>query len=252
MLNLGNKVQAGVILFLLSAPPVLGVAHAQESGTSLGFPNTATQTHTSIVGFPTSNQWEQERLKSFLYLSLNSGQMASPQIAVGDYVSQYDGANFNFVSLDYFTHFFSFAELNSNSSARDFSLWGRYSVGFADRAGSLVSASPDINTSIESVNLLMLCARIGLLVHYDHFSWFKPFLGVELDPYFFRQTSDLSGAEEQGSAFSWGPTLGVHLPVLFDHRVSFETELRRSFALNVSGQLLSTTFTMTAGMGVSF
>jgi len=206
----------------------------------------------SVMGLPFSNQWIEERISSYLYATYNSANLSSPVLSVDRFATDFGGSGYGFPSVDLFTRLLSFAAADSKSAARDWSLWGRYSVGFADRNGKLVDTESQIDTSAASASLLVISARIGALVGYERWSWIRPYGGWELMPYLFRNTSALTGAEQQGLVFCTGPVLGAHFPILFDGRASLLAEYRRTIPIHDSGQIMAGSNNYTAGLGVTF
>lgn len=241
-----NSFQFAIVLTLgLSTP-------APAADSIFGLP-ASTTTPSEVVGsLPYTNQWISEKTASYLYLSYNSSQMSSRNVTVGQYVSDFGSAGYAFPTIDFFTNFVSLAGPESRSLARDFSFWGRYSLGFADRSGQLSATQTPINGSVENVSLLVFSARVGALLGYERWNWFRPYAGLEIDPYFFRNTSGISGAEQQGENFSYGPVVGAHFPVLLSGHASLLAEFRRTIAASGSGQLFSSANNYTAGMGLTF
>ena len=208
---------------------------------------------TEVVGsLPYSNQWISERIDSIIYVTYNSARLGSRTMTVGQYVSDFGGAGLAFPALDFFSHLVSFAGPESRSPARDFSLWGRLSFGLAARNGRLSATESPIDSTVESNSLMIFTARVGALLGYDHLNWVKPYAGMEIDPYYFRDTADISAAEQQGEQFCYGPVIGAHFPVLFSGRASLLAEYHRSMPASGTGQIFGTSNNYTAGMGLTF
>jgi hypothetical protein len=235
----------------LAAEPTTGSLPQSADDSTFGLPAT-TMNQSEVVGLPYSNQWISERIASYIYVSYNSAQMNSQSIAVGPYVSNFGSTGYSFPTIDYFNDIVSLAGPESRSFLRDFALTGRYSLGFADRTGQANNTQTPIDSSVENVSLLIFSARVGALLTYEHLSWFRPYAGIEIDPYFFRNTSDLSGAEQQGENFGYGPVVGAHFPVLFGGRASVLAEFHKTLAASGSGQIFSDSTNYTAGMGLTF
>ncbi len=217
-----------------------------------GLPGVPTNSSTTLGALPYSNQWISEQIKSYMYFSYNSAQMNNPNISVGQYTTQFDSNAFGFLSIDYFSKILPFASPESSKTVlRELSLWGRYSLGFAARKGDLTNTQTALSSSNDS-SLLLISARLGALVGYDHFAWFKPYLGVELDPSYYRTTSDLNGAESQNEQFSYGPVLGSHFPILFSGRGSLFTEVQKNIPIQNAAQIMASSYQLTAGMGFTF
>jgi hypothetical protein len=257
-----QMINAKKTLFQISAATLLfgtSVAWAASSNSTnaadtdgpFGLPVSATSPQEVVGALPYSNQWISEQTNSYLYVTYNSSQMSNSTMTVGQYVADFGSSGYSFPSLDLFTHFTSLAGPESRSPLRDFSLWGRYTLGFADRDGSLSSNLTPIDSNVENDSLLIFYARVGLLLGYDHLTWIRPYAGIEVDPYFFRNTSGISGAEQQGGNFNYGPTIGAHFPVFFSGRGSVLAEYHRAIPLSGSGQIYTNSNNYTAGMGLT-
>ena len=180
------------------------------------FAGNAAFAESEIAGsLPYSTQWISERTSSYLYVGLNYGQMNSQFLMVDSYQADFGSQGFAYPSIDFFSQILSFAGAESRSSLKDWALWGRYSLGTALRSAQLSSTQTPIDGSVAHDSLLFLSVRLGAMVGYDHWSWVKPFAGLELDPYAYRNTSGISGAEQQGGAFTFGPVVGMHFPLFF-------------------------------------
>ena len=236
-----------VVVALILSGMSASFAGEPRSESMFGLPSSET-----VGSLPYSDQWISEKTKSYFYLSFNSAQLASPTMTVGQYVSNFGSVDYGFPSVDFFSHLFSFTGPESRSSARDFAIWGRYSLGAADRSGHMNATQTPINSSVESNSLLVVNARIGAVLGWDRWSWIKPYAGVEVDPYFFRNTSDISGAEQQGEAYCFGPVLGAHFPVMMNGRASLLAEYRRIISVQDSGQIFGNSNNFSTGMGLTF
>jgi hypothetical protein len=222
-----------------------------------GFPALAAGTpsetrNESAFGLPYSNQWVYERAGSFLYLSYQSETLATPTMAIGSYRSDFGSAQFSYPAVDFFGHILSLAPPESDSIRRDFSIWGRYSLGFANRTASLNNTQTEIDSNLERSSLLIFSSRVSALLSFDHWTWLKPYFGIEANPYYFRNTATLSGAEKQGENWTYGPVLGAHIPILFENRGSLMAEWRSSKAPDGSGQILGSGTHFAFGAGLSF
>jgi hypothetical protein len=230
------------------------VANASEGETTFGLPANATNSvpsdedssaGVSVMGLPGSTQSAADRVAGYLYLSYNSAKMSNSSITNSDYVSSFGSTSFGYPSLDFFNRIMFLG--------RDFSFWGRYSIGFADRDGSL--SDPDagiVDSSIEKSSLLLLSARVGALLSYERLSWIKPYAGVEIDPYLYRVNGDLSGADEQAANLNYGPVIGFHAPVFFKGTASVLAEYKLTIASHGTGQIFANSSNFTAGMGLTF
>jgi hypothetical protein len=223
-----------------------------DSNSVFGLPVSTTSPSEVVGSLPYTNQWISEKTNAYLYVTYNSSQMGTNTITVGQYTANFGNAGYSFPGIDFFSHLTALAGPESKSPLRDFSLWGRYSLGFANRDAQLSAAVTPIDGSVEKDSLLIFSARIGLLAGYERLNWFRPYAGIEVDPYFFRNTSGISGAEEQGGNFNFGPVIGAHFPVFFSGKGSILAEYRRVIPLTGSGQIYSSSNNYTAGMGLTF
>lgn len=203
-----------------------------------------------VTGLPYSTQWIYERTNSFVYLSYNSAQMQDTTLSIAHYSADYGTKSFGYPSIDLFNHMFSFGGVESSRASSAFSIWGRYSLGFAHRSGSLSDSQVMLDSSFEKSSLLLLSTRIGALLSYDFWDSFKPYVGMEIAPYFFRQSADITGVEQQGASYSYGPVFGAHVPLLFGGKASILTEYRLSIAGHGS-RILGDSQAFTAGMGLA-
>ncbi len=203
-----------------------------------------------VTGLPYSTQWIYERTSCFVYLSYNSAQLRDSTLNTDQYSANFGNKGFDYPAFDLFNHIVSFADPESSSRFRDVSLWGRYSLGFADRKGSLSNSRVSLDPNLEKSSLLILTAKIGALLSFDRWDFVKPYAGIELSPYFFRQSADITGAEQQGASYSYGPVVGAHLPLLLNGKVSFMTEYRHSTAGNGS-KIIGSSQALSAGMGLA-
>jgi hypothetical protein len=213
----------------LLASPVFGAdTSASDSDSLFGLPRSATSPSEVVGTLPISTQWISEQTSSYLYVTYNASTMGSSTLSVGQYTADFGSTGFAYPSVDFFAHLFSLASPESRSALRDFSVWGRYSLGFADRSANLSAADGSVDSAVENDSLLIFSARVGLLLGYDYPKWVRPYAGFEISPYYFRNTSGISGAEEQGENFTYGPVLGLHFPVLFSGKASLLAEYRRT------------------------
>jgi hypothetical protein len=206
----------------------------------------------NAFGLPYSNQWVYERAGSFLYLSRQSETLATSTMTIGAYRSDFGSAQFSYPAVDFFGRILSLASPESDSIGRDFSIWGRYSLGFANRSAPLSNTQTGIDSNLERSSLLIFSSRISAVLAYDHWTWFKPYFGFEANPYYFRNTATLSGAEKQGENWTYGPVLGAHIPLLFENRASLLAEFRSSKAPDSSGQIMGNDTHFAFGAGLSF
>ena len=204
-----------------------------------------------IGTLPYSNQWTYEQTASFLYVSYNTSSMAQSGFGIDRYQTTFASKTYAYPSVDYFVRLLSFAPADSHSWMRDLSLWGRYSLGFAERQGALTDSQVQLS-SLESSSLLIFSARAGFNLSYDRISWVKPYIGAGFAPYFYRATASISGAETQGSAICVDPTIGAHFPVLFQGKASLYGEFSRAIALQNSKQILDSSNNFNAGLGLTF
>jgi hypothetical protein len=249
-----SRVRPSKFLFLVGLIVCLGLpagAFASEGSTDLTTGISPLGSNDFIGSLPYSNQWTYEQTASFLYLSYNTTSMAQSALNVDRYQSSFDSKSYAYPSIDYFVHLLSLAPVDSKSWTRDVSFWGRYSLGFAERQGSLSDSEVQLS-SLESTSLLIFSARVGLNVSYDRIKWIKPYLGADVAPYFYRATASLTGAEAQGSAICVDPTIGAHFPVLFQGKASLYGEFRRTIALQSGKQLLDSANNFNAGLGLTF
>lgn len=204
----------------------------------------------TVTGLPYSTQWIYERTSSFVYLSYNSAQMQDSTLGIDHYLADFGDKNFGYPAFDLFNHIVSFGDPESRSPWREISLWGRYSLGFANRKGNLSDSRVAIDPNLEKSSLFIFSTRIGALLSCDHWDSFKPYAGIEISPYFFRQSADISGAEQQGASYSYGPVVGAHLPLLFSGKASILTEYRHSTAGNGS-RIFGSMGAFSAGLGLA-
>ena len=243
-------------LSALLLSPTLGIAAEsaaiQKLDSPFGLPSSVASESSVVGSLPYSTQWVSEKIGSYLYASYNSAQLANQNLTVNQYVSDFGSASYSFPGVDFFSRIRGFASPESYSWARDLSIWGRYSLGFASRTGHVTSNQTPINSAVASDSLLVLNARVGLLIGFDRLSWLRPYAGFDVSPYFYRNTSDISGVEQQGENLCFGTILGAHFPVLFNGRGSLMAEFRREIAASGSGQIFANSDNYTAGMGLTF
>ena len=250
-LLLGTCLVAGIIGFLPCAKAEEAKLTVSEG--TLGLPSVSSDPKdANIVGIlPQSTQWIAERTGSFLYLSYNATRLASQRLVTAPYISDYGSREYAYPGFDFFSRLFSFANPESTSFFRNFAAWGRYSLGVAIRKGQLSSTMTPIDSSVEENSLLLISGRVGFLLGFERWQWFRPYLGMEISPYGFRNTSGISGAELQGGAFTYSPVIGSHFP-LFSGKVSLMAEARKIFPYTTSGQLFDKSSAYTLGLGVTF
>jgi len=225
-------------------------AKATESLSSIG--NRDSDDSVRVIGnLPYSNQWVYERSSSFLYLNYDSETLASGTINVSHFQTQYSSPRFNLLSLDFFSRILTLADPLGSSFLRKFSFWGRYKVGFGIAEGSLVDLTGAINLPAEKSSLLVLEGGVALTLVYDWSEWVQPFIGVNFKPYYFRNTSSMTTAETEGSANLYGPSIGVHLPVLFSHKGSLFAELHQDIPAT-SDQIFTKELAGDFGAGITF
>ncbi len=204
-----------------------------------------------IGNLPYSNQWTFERPSNYLYLSFEQVTMASPSIKVSHFENIYS-ANLGVLSVDYFSRLFGLADPTSNSFFKRFGFWGRYRVGVGVAQGSL--ADEDTNTVLptEKSSLFVLEGALQANFSYDWSEWVQPYIGFGFKPYYYRNGSSMGGAESEGESFSYGPAIGVHLPVLFSHRGSIFGEVHNDIAPSGSNQIFGSYAGVDFGLGVVF
>ena len=251
-----NKMVSLSLASLLSTS--LAFAAGGTSATVFGLPTSVAAdsptrgTSETVGSLSYTNQWIQEKNTTYLYIGYNSASLASPTISENQYTTTFSSNAYSHPSVDLFTHFFSFAGPEARSWARDLSVWGRYSLGIADRKGYVSSSSTPIDSSVTSDSLLIVDGRIGLLLGFDRWSWFRPYVGLEISPYMYRNTADINGAEQQGGNMTYGSVFGAHFPIFFSGRGSILGEYRRTVAALGTGQLFSNANNFYAGMGLAF
>jgi len=155
----------GLIFSLIVGIVSGSVAFADTTSSVFGLPVSVVTPPSEVVGHLSySNQWISEKTTSYLYMTYNSAQLESQNMAVGQYVSNFGSSSYGFPSIDFFSHLFSFANAESSSALRDFALWGRYSLGFADRSGHVSSLQSSISNPVDTSSMLLINARIGASV----------------------------------------------------------------------------------------
>jgi len=243
----------GLVAGFAFCVPLAQAQGPQKSDSMFGLPAVSAKPEdAAVVGLPQSTQWISERKDSFLYLSYNATQMASPTLSTQPYVSDFGSTGFAYPGLDFFSRITALANPESPSFWRNISLMGRYSLGMAVRKGKVSDTQTPIDSSVESNSLLIFSSRIGALLAFEPWSWFRPYAGFEISPYFFRNTAGISGAELQGGAYTYGPVLGSHFPLFFDGKMTLMAEARRISPNNTAGQLFGKASSYTAGLGVTF
>lgn len=249
-----NIVMSAVTLAALcSTSNAQSSASAFKAETPVVAPASAAGRNT-VVGLPYSTQWINEEVGAYLYLTYNTASLsAGNELIDGHFIVSFDDQLVKFPTIDYFSKIVAFAPAESLSPLRDVSLWGRYSLGLAAKQGHLGDTRSSIDSTLETSSLFVVAARIGMGVGYERIKGFKPYFGLELSPYMFRQTADLSGAERQGVAYCWAPTLGAHFPIAFDGRGSALLEYRYNQLITAGDrQLFSAGSEVSAGLGVTF
>lgn len=206
-----------------------------------------------VVGsLPYSNQWIYDDRQSYLYLALNQGQLAQTGISVNQFQSDFGSKSFLFPSIDYFGKLFALAGQESGSQLRNFNFWGRYGLGFQAIDGHLIDPGTSLDNPAEHSSFLSLTMKVGPFFSYDGVSWVQPYIGIEIEPFAYRLSSTTEGAEANGAGALWGPAVGVHLPLFFDHHGSLFGEARRDFILSDSGGVYAPGIAADVGMGLVF
>jgi hypothetical protein len=252
--RLSHAAIAAVFVWIAFAQVATAATPAPDSNAD------ASPDFTETVGsLPYSNQWVEEKTGSYLYLAYSSSQLAGAVQTFGEFSSDFNSSGFAFPSVDFFSKFLNFGNIESQSILKDFSLWGRYSLGVAV-LNSQVTDSLNPTAVSASATLFLIAARVGASLEYDRVSWIKPYLGFELDPYIYRNTSSTSettGVERNGVALGLGPVLGAHFPLTFiptfsGGNLSLLGEVRRTFAISMGDQILGSSFDLTGGLGLTF
>jgi hypothetical protein len=221
--------------------------------TSSAFAVTQPKLETQVVGeLPYSNQWKFDTRDSYLYLSLSNLNLTSGDIDLTKYNSHFSSNSMRVYSIDYFKQIYRFAKVDSQSKWKDFSIWGRYSIGVSSTNGSLSGKGFTINSSVESSNLMTGILHFGPQITYERISWMQPYIGFELSPYFYRHSASLSAAESQGGGILFGPVLGSHFPLFFDHTLSLVGEVRENMTTNNQDNTFATGLTFLSGLGLVF
>jgi hypothetical protein len=229
-----------MVLLTVTAAPVLAAAEVSDGN--------------KIVGsLPYSNQWFYDQRQSILYISLNHARMGDGMIRSGDFTGDYGGSDLNFPSIDYFVTVVQFSGRDgSNGFWRRLSLGMRYGLGVGLKKGALTNSDFSINAASESVYLSAGMARLGPVLAYDLTSWLQPYVGLEIAPFVFRQSSSMSGAETQGAGALFGTVAGLHLPAFFSQRASIYGEFRNSKVLSDEKQVFGSSMSVTGGVGMVF
>jgi hypothetical protein len=205
-----------------------------------------------IGNLPYSNQWVFERPSNYLYLNYDGNTLASNNINVSHFQTQYSSTQINLLSLDFFSRLFTIADPLGDSFFRRFSFWGRYKVGFGMINGSLVDTTEGDALPAEKNSLLVLQGAVALNFAYDWSDWVQPYIGFNFKPYYYRNTSSMSSAESEGNSSVYGPSVGVHLPVLFSHKGSLFAEVHKDMAMQGSGQIFANEVAGDFGVGLTF
>jgi len=206
-----------------------------------------------IIGnLPYSNQWTFERATNFLYLNYDQETLASQALHASHYESDYSANKISLISLDYFSKLFDLGNPLGNSFLRRFAFWGRYKMGFGILSGSVVDDSTSSILPAEKSSLLLLMGQVELNFAYDWSEWVQPYFGFSYKPYYYRNTSSMSSAELEGNSSVYGPSIGVHLPILFSHRGSLFAELHQDMANSGTSQLFATQLGADFGVGLVF
>jgi hypothetical protein len=247
------KILSKLSLYSLLLPLALSpIAQASAESSPFGLPATAKENTSQIVGLPESTQWVSEKTGSFLYLTAARTSLQNSVIQVGDYSSNYSANSFSIPAVDYFTRFFTLQSIESKTLLSQISIWGRFGVGLTVQSGQVSSIQGDINSSAENSSLLIFQGKLGVLAGWDRFQWMKPYLGLQVIPYYFRNSSQISAAEQEGENFCYGPVMGTHLPLFFDGKGSILAEYQRWLPASGSGQLFAQANQWLFGLGLSF
>jgi hypothetical protein len=231
-----------MVLLTVIAAPALAAADVSDNGNN------------KIVGsLPYSNQWFYDQRQSILYVSFNHARMGDGMIRSGEFTGDYGGSDLNFPSIDYFVTVLQFSGRDgSNGFWRRLSLGMRYGLGVGLKKGALTNSDFSINAASESVYLSAGMARLGPVLAYDLASWLQPYVGVEIAPFVFRQSSSMSVAETQGAGALFGTVAGLHLPAFFSQRASIYAEVRNSKVLSDEKQVFGSSTSVTGGVGMVF
>jgi hypothetical protein len=248
-----------LILSLVVGGSLCRSAYGQS--TTLGLPNaTASSVGTRdsddsvrVIGnLPYSNQWVFERASNYLYFNFDSSTLASQNIKVSHFQTQFTSTRFNLLSLDFHSRLFTLADPLGSSFFRRFSFWGRYKVGFGMIDGTLVDTTEGTPLPAEKNSLLVLQGGVALDFAYDWSDWVQPYVGFNFKPYYFRNTSSMSSAESEGNNSVYGPSVGVHLPVLFSHKGSLFAEVHEDLVTSGSSQIFTNEIAGDFGVGLTF
>lgn len=242
-------------IFLVLSLVLGGVASAQVESkpitNSIG--NRDSDDSVRVIGnLPYTNQWVYERSSSYLYLNFDSATLASRNINVSHFQTQFPSNRFNLLSLDFHSRLFSLAEPLGTSFFRRFSFWGRYKLGFGLVDGALFDITQGTSMPADRSSLLVLQGGVGLEFAYDWSDWVQPYIGLNFKPYYYRNTSSMSSAEAEGNNSVYGPSVGVHLPVLFAHKGSLFAELHEDLVTQGSTQIFAKELAGDFGVGLSF
>jgi hypothetical protein len=205
----------------------------------------------SIVGFRETAQPLHAPKDSLLYLTYNTSRLAASTFTVGSFVSDFGSTRFYYPAADFFGRLISLADSESASPWRKVSLWWRYSFGVGVRKGSAVDTS-GANTSPLPSTLLLMNSRIGAVLTIELAPWLLPYAGIEINPFYYRHTAAVDGADQDTWAYTYGPVLGAHLPLFFDGAGTLMAELRFLQASSAAKPVLANSTSLTAGAGISF
>jgi hypothetical protein len=209
------------------------------------------ESETLVVGtIPYTNQWKFEELDSFLYLTYNQQHMAETTLTVNQYTATFTPDS-NHPTVDYFIRIARFADAETASIARYFSLWGRYSLGLGVKQGQLASGAFQLSDASSTGYLAHGVMRLGVNLTYEKYKYFWPYLGVQGIFTGYRHTAAIGGAEAQGGAGGYELIGGVHMPILFGRRISVFAEGRYTNLLSNNTPVYSNGFFAAAGLGFS-
>jgi hypothetical protein len=237
----------------LRTSTALGQTFAGSGSTTNSVGSRDSDDSVRVIGnLPYSNQWVYERSSSYLYFNLDSATLVSQNINVSHFQTQYSSTRFNLLSLDFHSRLFSLADPLGSSFFRRFSFWGRYKLGLGMIDGALMDMTQGTLLPAEKNSLLVLQGALALDFAYDWSDWIQPYIGFNFKPYYYRNTSSMSSAEKEGNSSIYGPSVGVHLPVLFSHKGSLFAELHEDLVTQGSGQIFTNEVAGDFGVGLTF
>jgi hypothetical protein len=157
---------------------------------------------TSSEFLPKSNQ--------SLYDEATSGVYFGAQ-RTGLWPQQWDVGHFSVLFPEQTKTYFELDLQTRIQRGESLSAWVDYGIGFVYQAGRLYDQTHSSFLDSENSSLAALPLRLGLLEHYDSLHYLVPFVGVQATETFYRLSSSLSGAENQGSFLTYGPAAGLQL-----------------------------------------